>query len=302
MQGPSKEGLKSLQKSKQLPKLPSENTGASESFSPSLSQESTTLPALYITCFGRFEVRRLGKPVVLCSSHNGQNILRYLVVKSEHCATSDKLQALFWPEDEPEVAQNKLHIAISALRRSLNHGYTCKPACGYILYKNRVYHLNPAVVIQTDLDEFLHYYQAGQCTGEERAAFYEKACCLYTGPFLPEDMYADWSFLQREQLNRTYLAMCRVLADHYLHIKHYEDSAKWATAILKENSCDEAAHRQLIQIYAAQGYRSEAIQQYQRCQLLLREELGVQPLPETVLAFQNILSCEPPLKSQIKNK
>jgi len=261
----------------------------------SLLKDGDALPALYFTCFGRFEVRRLCQPISLCSSRSGQSILRYLVARSEHCATSDTLQTLLWPEDEPDAAQNKLHLAISALRRSLNQGYSCESGCGYIVCKNRTYYLNPAVVVRTDVDEFLHYYQAGQQTNEERMALYEKACRFYTGTFLPEDMYADWSFLHREQLSQIYLAMCSVLTDHYLEVKHYEDAAKWAMAILKENHCDEAAHRQLMRIYALQGHRSEALQQYQRCERILREELGVQPLPETVHVFQMLLRNESPL-------
>jgi DNA-binding SARP family transcriptional activator len=249
-------------------------------------KDCDALPALYFTCFGRFEVRQLGKPIALCSSRSGRSILRYLVAQPGHCATIDTLMALLWPEDEPEIAQPKLHSAISVLRRSLNHGYSCDPGCGYIVCKNRVYHLNPSVVIRTDVDEFLQCYQAEERTSEERVALYEKACHLYTGPFLPEDVYADWSFLQREYLNQTYLAMCRVLADHYLKTQSYEAAAKWATTILKVNRCDEGAHQQLIQVYAAQGRRSEVLQQYQRCESILREELGVPPLPETTLVFQ----------------
>jgi len=87
--------------------------------------------------------------------------------------------------------------------------------------------------------------------------------------------------------------MCRALTEHYLKTSCYEEAAKWATAMLKENRCDEAAHRQLIQIYAAQGRRSEALQQYQRCERVLREELSVQPLPETQTLFQALLANEP---------
>ncbi len=202
----------------------------------------TTLPALYITCFGHFEVKRLGRPVVLCPNRHGQTILRYLVAQSDHCATSDTLITLLWPEDEPEVAQPRLHTTICALRRSLNHGYTCEPGYGYIVCKNRTYCLSAAIPIQTDVDQFLHYYQAGRQTYEERVALYEKACRLYTGPFLPEDKYADWSFLQREHLSRVYIDMCRTLTDHYLKVKSYEEAEKWATAVLKEDNCDELAY------------------------------------------------------------
>lgn len=259
------------------------------STSPAPVQGSTSLPALSINCFGRFEVRRLDQPVVLCTSRNGQSILRFLVAKSGYSATSDTLKALLWAEEEPEVAQRKLHHAISALRRSLDGSPPSEPNGGYIVCKNGIYALNPTVKIQTDVDKFLDCYHAGQQRSEERVLWYERACRLYKGPFLTEDMYADWSSLQREQLSKTYFAMCRVLADHYLRIKRYEDATRWVTAILQENHCDESAHQQLIQIYIAQGHRSEAIQQYQRCERILREELGVQPLPETTQLLQTPL-------------
>jgi DNA-binding SARP family transcriptional activator len=257
-------------------------------------KENMALPELSITCFGRFEIRRLSQPLVLCSNRNAQAILRYLVAQVGYSAPVEKLLAVVWPEDEPTVAQNKLHIAISALRRSLHVGLTCELGRGYIICKNHVYSLNPAAMIRTDVDEFLHCYQIGQQQCEERVASYERACSLYTGPFLSEDQYADWSFLLREHFSQIYLTMCRVLTEHYLQIQCYEDAAKWAIAILAENCCDEAAYRQLIQVYAAQGRRSEAVQQYHRCKQILHQELGVQPLPETTHLFQTIVADEIP--------
>jgi DNA-binding SARP family transcriptional activator len=259
----------------------------------SCGKDSDDLPALYVTCFGHFEIRRQDKPIVLCTSRSGQTILRYLIAQSTHSATSDALMTLLWPEEGEEVAQSRLHIAISALRRSLNGAYGGAPGGGYILCKNRTYLLNPAVTISSDVEEFLQCYHAALQAQQGHIALYERACVLYTGPFLTEDTYADWSFLQRERLNRIYLAMCATLSDYYLSEKRYEDATRWATAILHENRCDEAAYRQLMQIYAVQGRRSEALQQYHRCERSLREELGVQPLPETMLLFQSLLTNEP---------
>ncbi len=297
---PLPEDFNGNQLSARLSQRTAEGNRGNQSLPPSPSEESTALPALYITCFGRFEVKRLGRPVVLCSNRTGQTILRYLVAQPEHCATSDTLMALLWPDDEPGVVQPRLHTAICALRRSLNHGYTCEPGCGYIVCKSRTYCLSPAIQIHTDVDQFLHCYQSGRQISEERAALYEKACRLYTGPYLLEDKYADWSFLQREYLSRVYIDMCRTLTDHYLKVKSYEDAEKWATAALKEDHCDELAYRQLIQIYAAQGRRSEALQQYQRCERILREELAVQPLPETVHLYQMMLKSDSSFDNEAK--
>ncbi len=258
-----------------------------------LNEDSEALPALDITCFGRFEVRRLGQPIVLCSNRNGQAILRYLVAQPERYATMDMLMEVLWPEDEPEVAHHKLQVAASALRRSLNRGYAPDAGGGYILCKNRGYQLNPLVMLRTDADEFLELYQAGQqSSGSAMAAHYERACNLYTGTFLSEELYADWSFIQRDQLCRTYLAMCSALAEHYLEAGRYEDAVKWTTEILKENRCDEAAHRQLMRAYAALGRRSDALRQYQSCVRILDDELGAQPMPETVKLFHAILKSE----------
>ena len=256
---------------------------------PAGVEASDTLPALHITCFGGFAVKRSGLPVVLCSNRNGQAILRYLMTQQGYRASVDMLMAALWTEDESEVAHHKLQVAVSALRRSLNNGLDCDPGGGYILCKNRVYQLNPLVPLRADVDEFLAYYQAGQrSSGDSAAMQFEKACQLYTGPFLTEDLYADWSFMRREQLSHIYLTMCSTLAEHYLEAGRYEDTLKWATAILKENQSDEAAHRQLIRAYFALGRRSDALRQFHRCQYILNEELGVQPMPETIELFHII--------------
>jgi len=54
-------------------------------------------------------------------------------------------------------------------------------------------------------------------------------------------------------------------------------------------------HRKLflwLLIYAAQGRRGEALQQYRYCEHMLREDLGVSPLPETTGVFQKIFESE----------
>lgn len=252
-------------------------------------------PALAATCLGRFSIRHDGQALTLCPNRSGQTILRYLVAQPEHRASADTLMEILWPDDEPEVARHKLQVAVSALRRSLINSSRGE-LNGYIQCKDRLYQLNPDVPLSSDVDVFLLLYHAGRQTkGTEMAAQYEKACQFYSGPFLVEDIYADWSSRQRDYLCRVYLAMCGMLAEHFLRSSQFEDAVKWANAILQENCTDEAAHRQLMRAYAAEGRRSEAVRQYQRCERILREELSVAPAPETAALLQSILSagCRP---------
>ena len=253
--------------------------------------ETEYLPELYITCFGRFEVRRHQQPVTLCQNRNGQAIFRYLVAQPGYRATMDALMEALWPDEEPAVARRKLQVAISALRRSLNNGYACDPGGGYILCKQHLYLLNPAVRFTTDIDEFLQCYEAGHHAQEdEMVRQYERACRLYTSPLLIEDIYTDWSIGRREQLSQVYLSMCMALAEQALKHGVYENVISWATALLTENSCDESAHCLLMRAYAHQGRRNEAMKQYQRCERILSDELGVAPMPETVRLFQSIVT------------
>lgn len=251
---------------------------------------SDCLPALTITCFGEFIVRRGGNLLELCRSRHGQAILRYLIAQPGYRATAETLMGVLWPDEEPAVARRRLQVATSSLRSSLNQGYDCDPGGGYILCRNQLYQINSSVTLQTDVDKFLKLYQAGQrANPPEMIATYEHACRLYRGPFLAEDLYESWSMRRREQLSQAYLTMCSVLSTHFLEAAHYERAAHWAKAILNENRCDEEAHRQLMRAYAAQGRRSDALRQYHACKQILMEELGVAPMPETLQIYQDTL-------------
>lgn len=276
---------------------PLSNAEAADCLCPThTTKDCNDLPPLYIICFGHFEVRRCGQSLSLCQNQNGQAILRILVAQSGYRASVDALMDILWPNNQPAVARRKLQIAISALRCSLNSGFNCDPGNGYILCKDRHYQLNPTITVVTDVAEFLRLGEAGrQLEGQAAIELYEKACHLRSGPFLVEDLYADWSSLLREQLNQRYLTMCQTLSDHYLKIEHYDEALKWTNAMLKENRYDEGAYRQLMRISTAQGRRCEALRQYQLCERILKEDLGISPMPETVQLFQALLAGEEPL-------
>ena len=90
--------------------------------------------------------------------------------------------------------------------------------------------------------------------------------------------------------------MSNMLSEYALARGNYDDAIYRANLVLTENRCDETAYRLLMQAYTMQGCRSEAIRQYQRCEQVLQEELGVAPMPETIQVFQDILNAAHELK------
>jgi DNA-binding SARP family transcriptional activator len=247
-------------------------------------------PALRISCFGRFEVFRVGERVKPCHNRNGQTILRYLTARPLHRESSDLLMDVFWPDDSPDVARHKLHCAMSALRVSLNGEHFAHKSAGFLLHEDGAYGLASDAGIELDVDRFLDGYSDGQrAAGAAAISHYESACQLYKRPFLPEDMYTDWSTARRDQITQVYVTMCSAIADHNCATGNFAAAADWALRILDENACDERAYRQLIGALAGQGRRSEAMRQYRRCESVLGEELGVQPMLETRALFDSIV-------------
>mgnify|MGYP001465436988 CR=1 FL=1 len=254
-------------------------------------EDKAANPTLYAVCLGPFELRRQGIPITLCPNRNGQAILRYLIARPDHSATTDTLMNILWPDDSEEVALRKLHVTMSILRRSLQTGHASQVKD--IVYKHGVYQLNPSIPLHTDVEEFLHLYSIWRKKeGAEAVYYYEKACALYTRPFLMEDLYMDWSFSLREQLRQIHLEICSSLTSYYFEKRAYETAGRWATMIIGENPCDEPAYQQLMRIYALAGKRDDAIRQYLRCQQVLRDELNLQPMPETVNLYQAIIHGE----------
>jgi DNA-binding SARP family transcriptional activator len=259
-----------------------------------LEEREATLPSLYVTCFGQFSVRRFrrdGPPVVLCRSGRGQAVLRYLLTRANHQASIDALLADLWPDEEAETARHKLQIAVSALRCSLNEHYSRAPGAGYVLCKERTYLLNPAAGVHTDLAEFHELFQAGRRADQTgtTAEYYRRACQLYTGPLLSEDLYAEWAQLAREEALRIYRTMCGWLAEYALEVGEPQEALERVQVLLRLDRYDEEAYRQGMRAAAALGRRGEVLRCYQQCRQVLLDELGIEPLPETRALLQRLL-------------
>jgi DNA-binding SARP family transcriptional activator len=96
------------------------------------------------------------------------------------------------------------------------------------------------------------------------------------GDLLP-DWYDDWLQDEREGLRQTRLHALESLARGLSASGRHADAIQAALAAIRLEPLRESAHRTLIEVHLAEGNRSEAWRQFQRCRRLLREELGVDP-------------------------
>ncbi len=253
---------------------------------------------LYIRTLGEFVVHHGERSISLGSNKKGRAIFRYLVTRPERCALRDVLLGLFWPDEQPERAGHKLHIAISSLRGALNDALQDALAdeeC--IIFDEGRYCLNPSIAVLLDADEFIARCQAGdRLAREERVAEamseYEAAVALYRGDFLPQDLYADWSLATRARLEEMYLTLLGHLGAFYLEKKQFLEAINCCRQILVRDSFREDAWRLLMRCYSRMGQRNRALREFQVCEEVLRRELGVSPMLETRSLYERILREE----------
>lgn len=245
---------------------------------------------LRLTCLGAFGVTLNDQSITSWTGSKARSIFKYLVVHHGTPIAKDILMDVFWPEAEPEAARRNLHQAIYSLRQ------TFKPVCAelpIVQFEHDAYSLNPELVLRLDYAELESHVQAGQrleAAGQlaEAMVEYERAAGLYQGDFLEEDIFEDWTMLQREYLRSIYLDLANRLSEHYAEQGRYAAALALCQKILSNDNCHEPTHRRLMRCYLAQNHRRLAAQQYRTCVKMLQNELGVAPAAETQRLYKTI--------------
>lgn len=121
----------------------------------------------------------------------------------------------------------------------------------------------------------------------------QTAVDLYRGDFLDglfveSRAFHDWALLERERLHFRVTSALHLLIEHQMETGALDAAQQHIFHLLRLDPLRESAHRQAIRLYMQRGQRENAIRQYQTCQRLLEEELGIAPSAETTDLYQQI--------------
>jgi serine/threonine protein kinase/DNA-binding SARP family transcriptional activator len=201
-----------------------------------------------------------GKPVTF-------GLLVFLAVERE--ATRDRLVSIFWPESSQERARHTLSQTLYELRQALGEEWI--QSTGNLV--------QVAGDLWVDCLEFVELAEAGSSAD---------AISLYAGTFL-EGVYLaqthpfeEWVERQRARLGRRHRATADAFIQESRAKGDLENALKSAWKWVELDPLDDGGQQHLIQLLAESGSRSEALAQFERYQALLQEELGLDPLDETV--------------------
>ena len=200
---------------------------------------------------------------------------RPVVTRSEICQA-------FWPELENDQAVNVFHVTKRRLHKALKFDV--------LVHEGGYYRINPEVSIYSDVMDFAGTLMRGRASEDEqeRASLWQHAIELYKGPFL-QGHNNGWITQRRREYQIGYLEALSEMASIYLGKDRPEHALGLLLRAVAENGLYEPVHRQIMQLYAKLGRRSEAAAHYQKLVALLKAE-GRVPEVETQALYESIIS------------
>jgi DNA-binding SARP family transcriptional activator len=213
-------------------------------------------------------------------------LLAVLAASGDQGVSRDTVLLYFWPDSDVERARNALRQTLFRLRRDLGPS---DPVIGTTELR-----LDPRV-ITSDVAEFESALAAGQL---------ERASSIYHGPFLhgvsigstPE--FDQWVAEERAKLAHRHAAAVESLAYSAEACgKHDTAIARWRTLATRDPTNARVAV-DLMTALARSGDRDGALQYYRLHEVLLQEELDIEP-NDTVVALVDRLRAEAHLGSSV---
>ncbi len=282
---------------KQPPALPTsyERTQEASNGAPGLSFFFNHVPHLKdpdlrVNFFGNFSMKAQETPLPPIRSRLKNALLSYMLYHRNQHLHREKLMDLFWPDVPCDASRNSLNVAISQLRHYLRPHL---PVDEVLLFRNEGYIFQPELEILTDVEQFVTLCQQGGTAlkaghPEEVRRLLDQAKGLYHQDFMANLPYEDWCTNERDALKEKYLSILHGLAQHYYHKKDYLNAIPVAEQILEKDPFLEDIHRLLMDCYARLDQRGRALQQYGKCQHLLKEYFQVEPSQATKVLLEEI--------------
>ncbi|MBE2197173.1 MAG: AAA family ATPase [Anaerolinea sp.] len=205
-------------------------------------------------------------------------LLAYLLLHRRQPLERQQVAFTLWPDDPEPTARANLRRHLHWLNRLLPPAPS--PTQPWMLTTPSTIQWNPHSDFWLDVAEFEKLVTRPETLPD--------ALALYVGPLF-ETLYDDWIFFERERLQNDYIAALTQLMEQRRAAGAFAEASGYARRLLHLDPFREDTVRQLIAIHYEAGDRAGAIAEYQRFARSLRQEMGVDPMPETQALYEIVL-------------
>jgi pimeloyl-ACP methyl ester carboxylesterase/predicted ATPase/DNA-binding SARP family transcriptional activator/tRNA A-37 threonylcarbamoyl transferase component Bud32 len=227
------------------------------------------------------------------SRRKGLAILAYLALKGQP-QTREALATLFWPDFDQSRALSNLRRELSRLKTGQDVELVAADRRQAALAADSVLWVDVKQFNQLLAQVAAHdnHFPAEACNA--CLAALTEAVSLYTDRFLagfnlPDaPNFDDWQFFEAEGLSHALAESLQKLIHWYAGAGAFDEAIRYGRRWLALDPLHEAAHRELMAIYARAGQQAAALRQYDECTRILEEELGIEPEAETTALYEAI--------------
>ncbi len=208
-------------------------------------------------------------------------LLVYTVIERKSIAR-DRLMTLFWPDSDQEHAQTSLRTTLGYLRRTL-------PPDIFQIERDAVLFVR-GDNISIDAEILLDAAKSASRPQLRQSTYipvFRAAVENIRGEFLSgfsvdgASDFDNWLVMQREffhqQAVRVFNALSQLQLETGLYFEGLHTTTKW----IDFDPFDETAYQRQMQLYLAGGDRIAALQSYKSLSLMLSNEFGVLPSPQS---------------------
>jgi predicted ATPase/DNA-binding SARP family transcriptional activator len=259
-----------------------------------MEDRSLETATLRIQMLGEFQAWRQ-REILAWPTQKCKALFQILLIEPGRLVPTDHLLENLWSILPPRKAQNNLWVTVSQLRRVLQPDSPPRSRSDYIHKQGEGYRFNSESNYWLDVDVFTKHLIDVQSVANltERIAVWEEARILYQGDYLEDEPYAEWAQFPRTQWRRRYEQLLSNLAEAYRRDGNFQKAITHCHEILTLDNANENTYRLLMRCHASLGERATALKVYDEAVHVLKDEIGVNPMPETAeLARQIRLSEE----------
>jgi DNA-binding SARP family transcriptional activator len=258
--------------------------------------ERYRMSTVRISLFRQFCVQRQKQPLPGLESQKAQELLAYLLLYRQRPFTREQLASLLWPDSPAAQARQYLRQNLWQLQSAVG-GNGQSPPNALISVEGEWIQASLASGAWLDVAEFENAYALvkgvpGKALNQNTAHQLQRAVELYRGDLL-EEWYYDWCLFERERLQNIYFAVLDKLIAYCEATQAYEAGMAYGSEILRRDRARERTYRWLMRLCWLAGDRTRALRYFQRCEEVLREELGVTPSQQTRSLYWKIQRDQP---------
>ncbi len=233
---------------------------------------------LRVYILGQTRVEVDGTPFRFKAVRKVLPLLGYLALRNRGPVGREQIAFTLWPDDEEESALANLRRNIYLLTRALPPSAPKRP---WLLVDAADVQWNPEAEVWLDVIEFERLANEPQLESAEGAA------ALYAGELL-DGHYEDWIFSERERLRSIYVRILGQLVDDRRRKRDLGSAIGFARRILAADAWREDTLRTLMSLRYESGDGAGALAEFDAFAKRLRQEMSVEPMPETVAVRERI--------------